>query len=173
MGFKEVNAVDSSVSISLGGINRTTGKPNPTQIEGYYLGVKAIPSLMAKSGSTNLYILQTPKGNVGVWGKTDLDRKMLGVDAEAGYMIRISYTGTKPIPGKNSMHTFKVEVDESNTLNAEEFNAATAADDSGFEDDVPTNFDEVEPEYPVAAQAAATTNPAKARALLSKTAARK
>ena len=40
MGFQELNGLDADVTISLGGVNRKTGKPNPVKVEGYYLGKK-------------------------------------------------------------------------------------------------------------------------------------
>ncbi len=120
MGFKEVNGADASTSVSLGGINKATGKPNPTTIEGYYVGTKKVPSQRNAAGFSNLYILQTEKGNVGVWGKTDLDKKMAALNPEHRAMCRLSYTGMKKIPGKNDMYTFKVEVDEGNTAPQED-----------------------------------------------------
>ena len=110
MAFKEVNDLDTNNTIALGGLNKKTGKPNPKSLEGFFLGRKDVESKMAKNGLCSLYILKTPDGNVGVWGKTDLDRKMVGLNP--GVLVRISFTGTQKIPGKNDMYKYKVEVDE-------------------------------------------------------------
>ena len=76
MAFKAVLDLNAEVTISLGGMNKKTGKANPKSVEGYYLGKKSIEDRKKKSGVSYIYILQTDKGNVGVWGKTDMDRKM-------------------------------------------------------------------------------------------------
>jgi hypothetical protein len=128
MAFKETNGAESDTSISLGGLNKKTNKPNPTSIEGYYIGSKQIKSDRAKSGFTALYVFQNENGNVGVWGKTDLDKRMVGV--KEGVMTRVTFTGMKKIPGKNDMYSYKVEVDESNTL-----------ENGSVENDVPNSFD--------------------------------
>lgn len=114
MSFKEVASLDADVTTALGGVNKKTGKANPTSIEGYYLGTKTVESKMSKDGTAKLHLLQTEKGNIGVWGKTDLDRKISQVDA--GVMIRITQNGKINIPGRNPMYKFKVEVDTENTI---------------------------------------------------------
>lgn len=112
MAFKEVQSLDADTTISLGGTNRKTNKPNPKQVEGYYLGSKTIDDKKKKSGKSYIHVLQTANGNVGVWGKTDLDRKLLAV--EPGTMVRATCTGTRPTPN-GDMYTYKVEIDSENT----------------------------------------------------------
>lgn len=113
MAFKEVQSLQSEVTIALGGMNKKTGKPNPKNIEGYYLGSKEVASIKSKSGKANIYFFQTAKGNIGVWGKTDLDRKMLSVTP--GAMTRITQTGMKPSKS-GEMYDYKVEMDDENKL---------------------------------------------------------
>jgi hypothetical protein len=48
MAFKETNGAESDTSISLGGLNKKTNKPNPTSIEGYYIGSQQIKTDRAK-----------------------------------------------------------------------------------------------------------------------------
>ena len=111
MAFKEVVGLDTESTIALGGINKKTGKPNPTTVEGYYVGSRSVDT---DFGPAQLHVLQTADGNVGVWGKTDLDRKIAAV--AAGSMIRATHTGQVKIPGRNPMHKYKVEVDSEDTI---------------------------------------------------------
>lgn len=110
MAFKEVASLDAETTIALGGTNRKTGKKNPTSAEGYYLGSRKVTN---KNGESSIHFLQTPKGNLGVWGKTDMDRKLSSVTP--GDMIRVSFTGMTPTP-RGDMYKYKVEVDKSNTI---------------------------------------------------------
>jgi hypothetical protein len=110
MGFKTVASLDADVTVALGKKNKETGKPYPKQAEGYYLGSRAVES---KRGNSKLHFLQTSEGNLGVWGTTDLDRKLGQV--VHGTMIRITSTGTKETP-KGDMYMYKVEVDGDNTI---------------------------------------------------------
>lgn len=122
MGFKELADLDCSVTTAIGGFNKETKKDNPTQIEGYFIGSRKIDSAKAKSGYCFLHVLQTNKGNVGVWGKTNLDQKLSAV--QPGTMIRISFQGMVETRN-NPMYKYKVEVDESNTI---EVNLASSED---------------------------------------------
>lgn len=111
MAFTEIASLDTDVTTQIGGVNKKTGKKNPTTVEGYYLGSKKIDSKKSKSGYAYLHILQTPKGNIGVWGKTDMDRKLTTI--EAGTMVRITFDKMVPTPN-GDMYKFKVEADSAN-----------------------------------------------------------
>lgn len=124
MAFKEVMDLDCDVTTALGGKNRETGKANPTKAEGYFIGSKKVESRKAKSGFAYIHILQTAKGNLGIWGKTDLDRKMQS--APVGTMIRITHTGMQATPN-GDMYKYKVEVDADNTIEVNLPQAAVAA----------------------------------------------
>ncbi len=115
MGFKEVQTLDADTTITIGGFVKKTGKKNPTGAEGFYLGKREVTGgKFTRPGKKDrIYFLQTEDGNLGVWGKTDLDRKMDNV--VPGTMIRISYVGMTPTPN-GDMHKYKVEVDTSNTI---------------------------------------------------------
>ncbi len=113
MAFKSVSDLSSDITISLGGTNRKTGKKNPTSIEGYYLGKRIVADTKKKTGESFLYFFQTPKGNIGVWGKTDLDRKLSSV--AVGTMVRASFDKMVPTPN-GEMYKFLVEIDEDNTI---------------------------------------------------------
>ena len=149
MGFKEVVDLDCDTTTGIGGKNKKTGKMNPTKIEGYFIGSKETPSKKSKSGIAMLHILQTAKGNVGVWGKTDLDRKMLAVTR--GCMIRIQANGTVPTPN-GDMYKFKVEIDETNCIDVGDLPlsgteaAAAEQDASGGEEQAADEGAEDDPE---------------------------
>jgi len=121
MAFKTVQRLDADVTIAIGKVNKATGKPYPKQAEGYYLGSRTVKG---NRGDSVIHFLETPKGNLGVWGTTDLNRK-LG-SAPAGAMVRITSTGTKPTPN-GDMYTYKVEVDAENTIEV------SSNDSSGYE----------------------------------------
>lgn len=113
MGFKEVADLDCSSTTAIGGVNKETGKKNPTSLEGHYIGTKKVESTKSKTGYASLHVLATKTGNVGVWGKTNLDQKMLVV--KPGQLIRISFVGMVETRN-NPMYKYKVEVDEHNTI---------------------------------------------------------
>lgn len=113
MAFKEVSTLDAENTTALGGTNRKTGKKNPTGAEGYFLGTRKVESKKSKTGFASIHFLQTPKGNLGIWGKTDLDRKLSAV--APGTMIRITQSGMTATPN-GEMYKFKVEVDNDNTI---------------------------------------------------------
>jgi len=129
MGFTEVSSLDAEVTIALGKINKKTGKAYPKQAEGYYLGSRTVEN---KRGESKIHFLKTDKGNLGVWGTTDLDRKLSSVGA--GTMVRITSTGTKPTPN-GDMYTYKVEQDKTNTIEVEAAAPAYANDeDTGYDE---------------------------------------
>lgn len=183
MAFKEVHDLDCDTTTALGGVNRTTGKPNPTKMEGYFIGSKQTPSKKSKSGIALLHIIQTERGNVGVWGKTDLDRKIAA--ATVGCMIRITQSGKVATPN-GDMYKFKVEIDTENTIevnfpkaaapaeaaeeetcDAGETGGSPAYDDEVVEEDLfeeAPAVDVVLPSRPVARQAAAVAPSAAAQA---------
>lgn len=131
MGFKEVVSLDCDNAISLGGHNKKTGKANPSRIEGYYIGNRQVVSAKAKSGFCLLHVFQTKDGLTGVWGKTDLDRKL--ATSTAGAMTRVTFTGMKETKN-NPMYVFKVEVDADNTIDVSGL-ANSTADSSESEEE--------------------------------------
>lgn len=157
MGFQEVSSLDADVTIAIGKTNKATGKPYPKSAEGYYLGSRKVEN---KRGESVLHFLQTSKGNLGVWGTTDLNRKL--AQAPSGAMVRITSTGTKPTPN-GDMYTYKVEVDKTNSIEVADLSAGSEtaeaeetyeADDVGAEADDETE-DAQEEAFQAAALAAA------------------
>lgn len=113
MGFQEIADLDCSTTISLGGKDRKTGRANPTSIEGYFIGTRKVESNKAKDGYSSLHVFQTAEGNVGVWGKTNLNQKLAGV--KPGVMTRATFVGMVETRN-NPMYKYKVEVDAGNAV---------------------------------------------------------
>ncbi len=113
MAFKEVTDLGTDNVIALGGFNKKTKKDNATSIEGYFLGSREVPSKLAKSGFAKIHVFQTSKGNVGVWGKTDLDIKLAGVTV--GTMVLAKFDKMQATK-TGEMYKYKVLVDEDNTI---------------------------------------------------------
>lgn len=132
MAFKDVIDLNPDNTIALGGTNRKTGKKNPTSVEGYYLGSRKIEDRKKKSGFSYIHVLQTDKGSLGVWGKTDLDRKVLSVTP--GTMILASFDKMVPTPN-GDMYKFKVQFDPENTIEVESQQVELTGNDESTEVD--------------------------------------
>lgn len=172
MAFKELLELDANTTIAIGGVNRKTGKKNPTSAEGYYLGSREVPSTKSKTGKCWIHYLSTDEGNLGVWGKTNMDKKI--VQVPTGTMVRITFTGMKP--SKNGdMYVYSVALDKENTIDMEaEFGGNPRNETSfglfesgdGEEEDV-DGGDDYE-ETPVAATLSAEQKKAKVQAILNR-----
>lgn len=115
MAFEKVATLDTDSTITIGGKDKKTGKSNPPSIEGYFLGTKALgPNKFNRSKTDYMHVFQTQDGNVGVWGKTHMDRQLLSV--LPGTMTRVTYAGTKDVGKGNDMTCYLVEVDNENTI---------------------------------------------------------
>lgn len=154
MGYKTVTDLDAEFTTALGGVNKKTGKANPKQAEGYYLGSRQVESKKSKTGLAYVYYLQTAKGNLGIWGKTDLDKKMRGI--EPGVMVRITQTSMVPTPN-GDMYKFAVEFDDSNTIEVVGATAASAEEvtDEDIEADLAENQEEYASNFSSAQQVTA------------------
>lgn len=146
MAFKEVSDLNADVTISLGGTNRKTGKKNPTEVEGYYLGRREVTDTKKKTGKSWIYFFQTPKGNLGVWGKTDIDRKM--DSAVVGNMVKIAFDRMVATPN-GEMYKYKVFQDDTNTIEvtASQGRSASTEDDEDLTQGYATADDEEEDSY--------------------------
>jgi hypothetical protein len=127
MGFEEVNSLDVDKTVKIGGVDKKTGKKNPSSIEGYYLGAREIADKYSSDKMGKLHAFQTAEGNVGVFGKTDLNRKLAVVIP--GTMVRVTAAGSVPTNKGNDMLKFKVEVDKTNMIEV----SGTLSDDSGLD----------------------------------------
>lgn len=134
MAFEQVVDLSPDNVIALGGFNKKTRKDNPTSAEGYYLGSRRIADNKKNDGIGYIHVLKTPRGDLGVWGKTDLDRKLLGTTP--GVMVRITFDRMVPTP-KGEMYKFKVEVDKDNVIevaNLVQGSSDAGAQDTGYDD---------------------------------------
>jgi len=166
MGFTEVSSLDADVTIALGKKDKA-GKPYPKQAEGYYLGSRTVQN---KRGESKLHFLQTAKGNLGIWGTTDLNRKLSQVTA--GVMVQITSTGTKPTPN-GDMYTYKVAQDKSNTIEVADQGGDTAgytdsndSHDDGYDSDA--NGDEDDDQNAALAAAERSARQAKVQEVLNR-----
>lgn len=140
--FKEVATLDADKVTALGGKDKKSGKVNPKNAEGYYLGSRKVENKKSKSGYVYIHYLQTDKGNLGIWGKTDLDRKITSVTP--GTMVRITQTGMQPTPN-GDMYKFKVEVDVENTIDVDLSTENTVSNEEDAEQEETEEYEE-EPE---------------------------
>lgn len=182
MGYQELGNVRA---VTLGGVNKTTGEKNPTELEGYYLRVEGRPNKFNKNKPQNFYVFQTKEGEVGLYGKAGIDREMK--KAVAGRMTKVVHTGQTIDTGMgNPMIVFKVFQDRDNTINVDDFNppaptASTGSDDSdddsglhasGDYDSLGEEEDELPPPRPQAPRTPASTpsadKQARVQALLAK-----
>lgn len=171
MAFKEVQDLSPDTVISLGGTNKKTKKANPTSVEGYYLGKRQVPDRKKKSGFGYIYVFQTEEGSLGVWGKTDIDRKMAG--AAQGQMMRLAFTGMRDTPN-GEMYVYKVEFDPENTIEVTAASDGDSSEESQEDDDSGADDNGSDAEYEadtsdaaqLAAQEAAEVRKAKVQALL-------
>lgn len=147
MAFKELADLDTATCTAIGGVDKKSGKKNPITIEGYFIGTKEVSSPKSKTGLASLHVIQTSKGNVGVWGKTNLDQKMKTVSP--GFMTRISFVGMQETKN-NPMYKYKVEVDENNTIDVSgvsESSVSGGSEEPGFNsasDDHSYNYEAAE-----------------------------
>lgn len=168
MAFKTVQSLDADVTISLGKKDKKTGKTDPNEVEGYYLG--RLVTTGGKFGDSTLHFFQTAKGNVGVWGSTDLDRKLGAVTP--GTMVRATRNGTKPTKN-GDMKAYKVEVDADNTIEVELSDSSPANDDAtgadyeaSYDAEIDTDDNQDDDDTTQAAALAAAERKAKVEALL-------
>lgn len=165
MGFQEVASLDADVTVALGKVDKK-GKAYPKSAEGYYLGSRKVQN---KRGESTLHFLQTSEGNLGVWGTTDLNRKLN--QAVPGTMVRITSTGTKPTPN-GDMYTYKVEQDKANTIEVAALSegSSTAGEDTSYSNDEDSDDTDEDADYEAATLAKAKQEAAlaKVRATLNK-----
>lgn len=157
MAYKDKLDLQTDKTIALGGKNKE-GKPNPTQIEGYYLGAKSVDG---DFGPAKLHIFQTEAGNVGVWGKSRLNTLLTG--ELKGQMVEATFTGLGVAQkGKKPPYLYKVRYDEDNRIDIAGLDVEVAAEEPQYEesyedvdpetDEAP--LDEIKPARPVAARSA-------------------
>lgn len=186
MAFQKLPSLESEQTIALGGVNKKTGKQNPSTITGFYLGSKEVKSDMSSTGKCLVHIFQTEEGNTGVWGKTNLDRAL--ATAPVGTLLQVNFTGLQknPLKGRSPAYLFEVLADSEQTISVgalatpnrpEPLDEDSYAEDNFVESDEEDDVDQAPPFRAAAPKQAARTpsaeQQARVQALLSKSAPRK
>lgn len=153
MAYEKVGMFTEN-NIKLGGINKKTGKPNPTTLEGYYKGTKEVKNEVFE-GVSQIHVFKTKAGDVGVWGAANLNYQIK--DCQKGVSTLIKFMGTKPSKKGSPMQVFEVLQDKSNADGSIEVTAGPLeeAEEPSHEADEPSfddgSFDveeiEAEPAY--------------------------
>lgn len=147
MSFEDYSSPRPSKWVSLGGKSTKTGKANPTEIEGYYVGSITGPNKFDTSKTKTDYLVKTAEGVVGVSGTANMKRVF--TDAEAnfakkngeaalGASVRIAFTGTVNTGKGNPMKTYAVlfdKTDRTDVLTAAELDSDTEGEDAGDGDE--------------------------------------
>lgn len=165
MGYEKLSDVKP---VALGGVDKKSGKRNPTELEGYYIRREEKPNKFNPGKPQSFYVFETKEGQVGLFGKAGIDREMK--KASIGVMTKVIDTGKLLDTGKgNPMRVFEVFQDSANRIEVSEETAPVeVADDEPEHDD-----EDGEPapfvSAPVRAPARpASVNPTAAQSLLSK-----
>lgn len=166
MAFKTVTDLGTETAISLGGRDKKTGKENPKSITGYFLGSRDVASKFSSTGLAKMHVFQTPKGNIGVFGKTDLDRKLGTVTP--GAMTRVTQNGSVPTNKGNDMLKFQVEVDLEDVIDVSAPDAVTSDRDSGTEETYEDDVDQLPEPVRTAPRAPDASQKARVQALLNR-----
>lgn len=167
MAFKELADLNCDKAYALGGFDKKTKKNNPTSVTGYFIGTREVDSPKSKTGKCSLHIFSTEKGNVGVWGKTDLDRKMKQVPA--GCLTQVTFTGRKETKN-NPMYCYKVLVDAEDKIDVAtveqgdsvDATEEAAGDEEAYADESEADAEEEAVEYVEEAPPARAKAPARA-----------
>lgn len=128
MAYKKIQSLDADKSTAVGGKDKKTGKTNPKQVEGYYLGKRTVKGTR---GDSTLHFIQTAEGNLGVWGKTDMNRKLSS--ATPGAMTKITHVGMTRTPN-GDMYKYDVEQDDSNVIDVSSLTADDTTDTNDLDD---------------------------------------
>ena len=111
MAYEKIKDLSTDTVFKLGGQDPKTGKPNPGQIEGYYLGSRAVQT---SAGNAVIHVFQTPKGNEGIWGTKKLNDNL--TRNVVGFMTLVVYKGKKKLSGGKTQHEYDMSVDKTNRI---------------------------------------------------------
>lgn len=174
--------LDDVRTVVLGGINKTTNKPNPRELTGYYLRSEQRSNKFNPGKPQNYYIFQTKEGEVGVYGKAGIDREMR--KATIGALTTLVNTEEKLDVGKgNPMTVYRVAQDASDTIEVDGYSSseeevdrtALIAAQLSSRDEEPEADEKLEEALPPASRRPAaatevtTSHAAKVKELLSRT----
>lgn len=128
MAYEKATDLSCDVVYKIGGINSETNKPNPKQLEGYYLGKRTTENA---NGTSTIHVFQTPKGNEGAWGTADLNTKLSGV--ALGTKVKIEYGEKKKLQGGKTKHIYNVYFDKEDTIEVAGGSDTTDSAESSFD----------------------------------------
>jgi len=152
MAYKTFTDLSADTTVSLGGINRKTGKKNPIEVEGYYLGKRSVEDKKKKSGTSNIYFFQTANGNIGVWGKTNMDQKM--AQAQVGLMTLVQFDKMVNTPN-GEMYKYIVAQDPDLFIEVSDYSADTSTGSDYIDEEETVETEEEETDTEDALQSAA------------------
>lgn len=144
MAYEKVVDLSTDTVVKLGGVDNKTNKPNPTSMEGYYLGFRSVKS---DTGTSLIHVFQTPKGNQGVWGTADLNSK-LGTIA-LGTQTLVEYKGKKKLAGGKTKHMYDVSRDPENVIDVPK-SASTVTSSYADDEDDRAESEDYESDYETA-----------------------
>lgn len=125
MAFQTKPKLNAETAVVLGGKD-DAGKSRPRTLEGYFLGTRITPD--SGYGPGKLHIFQTKDGNVGVWGKTDLNNQL--TSELTGACLRVTFTGmSNPKKGRRPGYLYQVEVDYDNKIDVSGINVNAAPEE--------------------------------------------
>jgi len=140
MSYQELGEVEVVV---LGGMNKSTGKKNPTELEGYLQRVEKRPNKFNPDKPQNFYVFLTEHGEKGIYAKAGINRVLR--NAVYGAMTKLVATDELLDTGKgNPMKVFKAYQDKTNTIDV---SASAQVSDSGSYEE--TSEEEFEEELPL------------------------
>lgn len=171
MAYEKLNDVKS---ITLGGVDKKSGKQNPTQLEGFYIRKEEKPNKFNPGKPQAFYVFETKEGPVGLFGKAGIDREMK--KANLGVMTKVVDTGKLLDTGKgNPMRVFEVYQDSTNTIDPESVAAPTSEEPVGDEPEIEDEYEQEDAAYqtaivhaPIRPATVSTASVSKAQALLSR-----
>jgi hypothetical protein len=132
MAYEEISDIET---VTLGGINKNTNEPNPTELEGYLVGKEQRPNKFNPGTPQNYYIFKTQYGLQGIYAKAGINSALK--NAVMGRMTKLVATGETLDTGKGfPMKVFKAAQDKTNTIEVDLIPAYANAVDSDDSDDV-------------------------------------
>lgn len=164
MAYEKVVDLGTDNVTALGGTDNKTGKPNPSKMEGYYLGSREVAT---STGQSRIHVFQTPKGNQGLWGTKKLNDNL--TPKVVGHMVLVEYKGKVKINGGKTQHTYNIFHDRDNKIEVVGSESAGNYIDSAEEtDDTQISGDFQEEDTNQEAALVAAEQQAKVQAMLKK-----
>lgn len=131
MAYEELGEV---IHVTLGGVDKKTGKKNPLFVEGFFVRVEQKPDKFHKDRPQNFYVFKTSRGEVGVYGKAGINRAMNR--CQLGVMTKLTNTEETVDTGKgNPMIVFKVAQDYTKKIDVQTASPISSVKSTQFAND--------------------------------------